>query len=49
MRKKHRNTKGIAILNDKDAYQLELGAEQGRIRRKKASDALKESEKCEAL
>jgi DNA polymerase III delta prime subunit len=49
MRKKHRDTKGISALNDKNAYQFELGAEQERIRRKKASDALKESEKREAL
>jgi hypothetical protein len=49
MRKKQRNAKGITTINDKDAYQLELGAEQERIRRKKASDALKESDKREAL
>jgi hypothetical protein len=49
MRKKQRNTKGISTLNVKDAYQIELGAEQERIRCKKASDALKELDKREAL
>jgi hypothetical protein len=49
MRKKEKNTKGTSALNDKDAYQLEFGEEQERIRRKKALDALKESEKRDAL
>jgi hypothetical protein len=49
MRKKPKITKGKSALSDKDAYQFELGAEQERIRRRKASDALKESEKREAL
>jgi hypothetical protein len=49
MRKKQRNTKSISARNEKDAYQFELGAERERIRRRKASDALKESDKREAL
>jgi hypothetical protein len=49
MKKRQRNTRGIPALNNKDAYQLELSVEQERIRRKKALDALKESEKREVL
>jgi hypothetical protein len=47
MKKKQQNTKGIPTLSDKDAYQLELRVEQERVRRKKALDALKETEKRE--
>jgi hypothetical protein len=49
MRKKQKNTKGLSALNDKNAYQRELGVEQERIRRKKTFDALKESQKREAM
>ena len=48
MRKRQKDTKGISALNDKDAYERELGQEQERIRRKKQLDSLKEAEEREA-
>jgi hypothetical protein len=42
-------SKNASVLNDKDTYQLELDEEPERIRRRKASGALKESKKREAL
>jgi hypothetical protein len=41
--------KGIPAIKYREAYQWELGLAQQRIRRKRAFDALKDSEKREAL
>jgi hypothetical protein len=49
MKKRQKSSKGIPAFKDKEAYHLELGLEQQRIRRKRTSDALKESEEREAL
>jgi hypothetical protein len=49
MKKRQKDTKGIPALQDKEAYQLELGVEQERIRRKRTLDALKESGERGAL
>jgi len=49
MKKRQKDTKGIPALQDKEAIQRERGLEQERIRRKRTSDALKESEEREAL
>ena len=49
MKKKQRGVKGILAIKDSEAYHRELGLEQERIRRKRTSDALKESEEREAL
>jgi len=50
MKKRHKDAKGIIpSFQDQEAYQRELGVEQERIRRKRASDALKESEEREAM
>ena len=48
MKKRQKNTEGISTLNDKDAYQRELGQVQERIRRKKQLDSLKHAEEREA-
>jgi len=48
MKRRQKDTKAIPVLKDREAYQLELGLEQERIRRKRTSDALKESEEREA-
>ena len=49
MKKRQNGNKSIPAIRDKEAYQHELGLEQERIRRKRAVDSLKESEKREAL
>jgi len=49
MKKRQKDTKGIPALQDKDAYQRELGLEQERIRRKRTLEVLKESEERETL
>ena len=48
LKKRQKSNKGIPAFKDKEAYQRELCLEQERIRRKKALDALKESEEREA-
>jgi len=49
MKKTQKRNRGIPGIKDRETCQWELGLEQQRIRRKRTLDALKDSEKREAL